>query len=420
MCTSGSDETAGTTSDRLYGWVARRIGVGAISRRDDVGEGAAVLALFGRFVDELASGLPLVLMPTLQRRLGLSVAQVGWCLQALSGAAAVVEPVSAVAIDVVRRRPLLVWGALGWAVSLLLVAGVPSYGWLLAAFAVAGIGSGPLAQTTDVLLVEMYPGAEERIGARQTLLDTTGALLAPAAVAAVGWAGGDLRLPLVVSGLAILGYAALLAVTPMPDPPAQHGRRDHPLRDTRAGLADVLADREARIWLVALLCETLVEIPAVFEPVWLGRDVGAPQSLVAVHAAVELSAALGGLMLLDRWLQRHDARTILTVASVANLVLYPVWLLVPGVWAKIVLSVPLALAIAPVWPLVRARALAAVPGRGGMVMAIMSLYGVLPLTALFGWVSGRVGLTPSMFAVHMTATLAMLITVRRRVGEASD
>lgn len=412
---SDPDETVGATSDRAYRWVARRIGIGAIGRRRDVGEGAAVLALFGRFVDELASGLPLVLLPTLQRRLGLSVAQVGWCLQALSGAAAVVEPVSAVAIDVVRRRPLLVWGALGWAVSLLMVAGAPSYGWLLAAFVVAGIGSGPLAHTSDVLLVEMYPGAEERIGARQTLLDTTGALLAPVAVAVVGWAGGDLRLPLIVSGLAILAYAVLLAGTPMPDPPLRPpGSHDHPLRDVRVGLAEVLADREARIWLVALLCETLIEIPGMFEPVWLGRDVGAPQSLVAVHAAVELSAALGGLVLLDRWLRRHDAQTILTIVSIANLVLYPAWLLVPGIWAKIVLSVPLALAIAPVWPLARARVLAAVPGRGGMVMAITSLYGVLPLTALFGWVSGRVGLTPSMFAVHMTATLAILATMRRR------
>lgn len=410
-------------SDEIYLWVARHLGVRGIRRRDGVTDRAVVLALFGRFVDELASGVPLVLMPTLRARLGLSVAQVGWCLQALYAVAAVVEPVAAAGIDVFRRRPLLVWGALGWAVSLLLVAGAPSFGWLVLAFAVAGAASGPLAQTTDVLLVEMHPDGEERIGARQTLLDTVGALLAPGAVAVVAWAGGEPWIALVGSGTAILLYAALLAATPMPDPAdlAAHRAADavEPLRRTvrqvRANLGAVLSDREARIWLLAMLGDALVEIPALFEPVWLGGEVGASQSLVAVHAAVEMAASLIGLAWLDRWIQRHDARTILTVACLADLAIYPAWLLVPGTAAKIVLVVPLALAIAPVWPLVRARALKAVPNRGGMVLAITSLYGLLPLAAGFGWVSARVGLAPSMFAVHMTATFGILLTVRRRV-----
>ena len=189
------------------------------------------------------------------------------------------------------------------------------------------------------------------------------------------------------------------------------------MRLARENLGVVLRDREARIWLLALLGDALVEIPALFEPVWLGGEVGASQSLVAVHAAVEMAASLIGLAWLDRWVQRHDARAILTVACLANLALYPVWLLVPDPAAKVVLVVPLALAMAPVWPLVRARALKAVPNRGGMVLAVTSLYGLLPLAALFGWVSARVGLTASMFAVHMTATFGILLAVRRRVPD---
>ncbi|HSJ44479.1 MAG TPA: MFS transporter [Euzebyales bacterium] len=412
-------------SDVIYAWVARRLGVRGIHRREDVTDRAVVLALFGRFVDELASGIPLVLMPTLRTRLGLTVAQVGWCLQALYAVAAVVEPVAAAGIDVLRRRALLVWGALGWAVALLLVAGAPSYGWLVLAFVVAGAASGPLAQTTDVLLVEMHPDAEERIGARQTLLDTIGALLAPAAIAVVAWVGGDARIALVGAGLAILLYAVLLATTPVPGPagvgagggavsiePVQRS-----LRQVRENLGVVLRDHEARIWLLALLGDAVAEVPTLFEPVWLGGEVGASQSMVAVHAAVELAASVVGLALLDRWVQRHDARRILTVACAANVLIYPVWLLVPGVTAKVVLAVPLALTVAPVWPLVRARALKAVPNRGGMVLAITSLYGVLPLAAAFGWVGARVGLTPTMLVVHVTATLGILLAVRRRVPD---
>lgn len=401
----------------MWAWWARLVGLGSIARREDITERAAVLALFGRFVDELGSGLALVLLPTLQARLGLSVIQVGWCLQALQSAAAVVEPVAAAAIDVLRRRPLLVWGALGWAVALVMVAGAPNVGWLAAAFLLAGAASGPLAHTTDVLLVEMHPGAEERVGARQTMLDTVGALLAPAAVAFVGWVGGDLRWALLLSGGGILAYAGLLAATPMPGP-AQAARAGGPaqraLQRVRANAADVLGSQEARIWLVALLGEGFMDLPALFVPVWLARDVGASQSMVAVHAAAELAASLVGLALLERWLRRHDAAWSLTAACLAGLLAYPLWLLAPGVAAKVVLVVPVTLAVAPVWPLVRARALAAMPDRAGMVLAIASLGGALPLAAAFGWVGSHVGLAPTMYLVHTGATLAILAAHRRR------
>lgn len=167
------------------------------------------------------------------------------------------------------------------------------------------------------------------------------------------------------------------------------------------------------MWLAALLGEAVMDVPSMFEPVWLARDVGASQSMVAVHAGVELVVALVGLALPDRLLSRFDARTILTAACVSSLLAYPVWLLVPGVAAKLVLIVPLTLAVTPIWPVVRARALGAVAGRGGMVMAIASLYGALPLAALFGWLAGRLGFTPVMLVAHTAATLVILATVRR-------
>lgn len=370
-----------------------------------------MLALLGRFVDELASGLLVLLLPTLQARLGLSVGQVGWCLQALSTAGVVVEPATAAAVDVVERRPLLVWGAAGWAVALLAVAGASGYGWLLVAFAVAGAASGPLAQTTDVLLVELHPGAEERIGARQTMLDTAGALLAPAAVALVGWTGGDPRLALAATGCAVLVYAVLLAATPQPRPA---GPRRRPFARMWANTREVWRDRDARVWLAALFGETLLDVPALFVPVWLAGDVGATPAQVALHAVVELATALAGLAVLDRALRRLDGRTILAVSCAASLAAYPVWLFAPGLTAKLLLVVPVTLAVTPVWPLVRARAFAAVPGRQGAVLCITSLFGVLPLAALLGWLGSRVGLGAGMLVMHTAATLLVLVVATRR------
>jgi MFS family permease len=392
--------------------MTRILGLGSLARNEELDDRATVLAMFARFTDEVGSGLLLVLLPTFQTRLRLSVVQVGWLLQALFSAAALVEPVAGAMIDVYRRRPLLVWGAAGWAAALLLAAGATGFGWLLAAFVVVGVASGPLAHTADVVLVEAHPTAVERITSRTTVLDTFGALLAPAAVAVAGWAGIDDRVLLVGAGVAALAYAALLATSAFPPPP----RRDEELgllAQVRDNVRKVLQDRMARLWLAALVLQEVLGLSELFEPVWLQEAVGASQPLIAVHVAVGMGATLVGLLVLDRLLVHHRSTAILLAASVATAVLYPAWLLVPGIVWKLLLVVPRNLAIAPLWPILRSRSLAAIPGAGGATTSLYSLVGLLPLQAAFGWVASRVGLTSTMLTVHLAATAALLLLVRR-------
>jgi MFS transporter, FSR family, fosmidomycin resistance protein len=392
--------------------MTRILGLRSLARSGDLDDRATVLAMFARFTDEVGSGLLLVLLPTFQSRLRLSVVQVGWLLQALFSTAALVEPVAGAAIDVVRRRPLLVWGATGWAAALLLAAGAPGYGWLLAAFALVGVASGPLAHTADVVLVEAHPTAVERITSRTTVLDTTGALLAPAAVAVAGWSGIDDRALLVAVGVGALGYAALLATSVFPPPARRHDGLGL-VTQVRDNVRAVVSDRMARLWLVALALQEVLGLSELFEPVWLSDTVGASQPMVAVHVAVGMGATLVGLLLLDRVLVRYRSTTILLAASLATAVLYPAWLLAPGIAMKLLLVVPRNLAVAPLWPILRSRSLAAIPGAGGATTSLYSLLGLLPLQAAFGWAASRVGLTPTMLTVHLVATAGLVLLVRR-------
>jgi MFS family permease len=392
-------------------WFARVLGLTDLRRAAALDDRAAVLMLFARAVDELCSGLLVVLMPTIRARLGLSVAQVGWCFQALTSVAAVVEPVAGVAIDHVRRRPLLVVGAGGWGLSLLLAAGAPSFGLLLAAFALVGLASGPLAHTADVLLVETHPQDIERIASRSTWLDTGGALSAPAAVAVATVAGVDGRALLVLAGLGTLGYAALLAGASFPPPSRPRG--DGPVvAEVVAGLREVASDPSARRWLVCLLLFSLLDPVELFEPVWLASSVGASQTMVAVHATLGLASALLATVLLDRWLEHHEAGPVLLASCVATFVLLPAWLLVPGIGAKLVLVVLRDAASAPLWPILRSRALAALPGRGGTASAVTALAGLLPLPALVGWAAERVGLTRTLLVVSVVSLGGLLAVLR--------
>jgi hypothetical protein len=353
-----------------------------------------------------------VLAPTVRARLGLSLQQLGWCFQVMASVGAVVEVSAGLAIDHVRRRPLLVVGAAAWSAAMLLAAGADGFGWLLAACALAGVAYGPLANTADVVLVETHPDEVERVASRSTALDTVGALLAPVSVAVAGAVGVDGRTLLVGAGLGAVSYAALLARTAFPAP-GPRGEGARLWDDAVVGVRAVLGDRRARWNIVALLLVEALDPVEVLEPVWLHDTVGASQTLVAVHVAVGSVAGLLALVLLDRWLDRHDAAPVLLGAVVASLVLHPLWVLVPGVGAKLGLVALRDAAAAPLWPLVHARALTTVPGRAGAVTAVAALLGLAPLHAAAAWLAQQIGLTGSLLGLRFAATSGLLVLLLR-------
>jgi predicted MFS family arabinose efflux permease len=394
----------------MSSWLARVLGLSTARRSAALDDRAAVVLLFARAVDEVCSGLLVVLMPTLRARLGLTVQQVGWCFQALTSVAGVVEPITGVAIDHVRRRPLLMLGAAGWGAALVVAAVAPGFWWLLSAFALVGLTSGALAHTADVVLVESFPLEIERIASRSTWLDTLGALSAPVAIGLTVWAGGEGRLLLVIAGVGALAYALLLLGAGLPPP--SRPQDEQRLRGAVRGFTELARDRSARRWLGCLLLFSLLDPVELFEPVWLASSVGVSQRGVALHAVVGLTAALLATAALDRWLERHDAGPVLVASCAASLVLYPAWLLVPGFGAKLVLVAIRDAVSAPLWPILRARALAALPGRGGTASAVTALAGLLPLPALIGWAASRFGLTRSLVAVSVVALAGMLLVAR--------
>jgi hypothetical protein len=86
-----------------------------------------------------------------------------------------VEPIAASTIDHSSRRRLMTFGGAMVAVSVVVMGIAPGYPMLLLGFALYGVGSGPLAHTADVVVVESFPGNGERAYNRSTILDTVGA-----------------------------------------------------------------------------------------------------------------------------------------------------------------------------------------------------------------------------------------------------
>lgn len=377
-------------------------------RSDAVSDRALALSFSGRFVDEVLSGSWTALSPTFRSHFGLSLVQVGLLDQVLNWVALIVEPPASLLIDVRSRRVLLAFGATCVGLSTLLMGLSPTYAALLSAFAIYGLGSGPLAHTADVVNVEAYPDDPERAFGRATSLDTIGALLAPALVAATGSIGVDWRVLLVALGVGGLAYAWALATTRFPPPPSRGEQRlaAELWRNVRL----VIGDRRARAWLIVLLALDIFETAALFKYVFLVEHAGLSQVQAALYGAAEQLVDLVALAWLDRHLERHGSAGVLPWAAAATLGLFPAWVLAPGLAARVIIGVPLAFAWTMFWPIAKARSLTSIPDRAGAVNAVTTLSVLLPLPILFGAVAEPVGLPIAMAATGVLGSLAVLVT----------
>ena len=380
-----------------------------LERRPDVRDSAVALAFTARFVDEVLSGAWSVLTPTFRRVFGLSVVQIGLLSQVLDWVALVVEPVASSLIDLRSRRTLLSLGSSAVALSVLLMGAAPGYLALLAAFAIYGIGSGPLAHTADVVVIESFPTAPERAFGRATFLDTVGALIGPSVVALVGAAGVTWRAAPLGLGFATLLYAIATARTSFPAPSRTRDPQRPLVRELVSNAREVLRSPRARRMLLVLFCFDVFETAFVLKYVWLHDTVGLSEPLVATYAAAEQLVDLIALLLLDRWLSTHDGGRVLRVAAGVLVFLPAAWVIAPGIGGRLIVGIPLAFTHALVWPLAKARSLTAVPGLAGATQAITTLFPIVPLTLIEAWLAQAIGVGTAMAITAAVGACLMLL-----------
>lgn len=385
-----------------------------LARRDGVDDRAVASSFTARFLDELAGGAATVLLPTFRRVFGLSLFQLGLLLQVLDWVALVVEPVAASTIDHAPRRRLVAGGAAALTASVAIMASAPNYAVLLLGFAVYGVGSGPLAHTADVVILESFPHDPERAYSRATLLDTCGALLGPAIVSATLFAGLSWRWALGAIALVGLAHARAASRATFPPPPRSRDDGESLLAALVTGVRAAVAHRDIRRALLVLLAFDLFEAAFVLEYVWLHDEVGLSEPVVALWAAVEQGVSVVALLALDRWLRTRDGRAVLRAASVCLVVLPAAWVLAPGVAGKVAIGLPLAVATAVVWPLAKSQSLTLEPRLAGAVQAVTTLFGVLPLVLLETWLADAIGIGAAMALTAGAAATLMAALVSRR------
>jgi FSR family fosmidomycin resistance protein-like MFS transporter len=367
----------------------------------------ALLAI--ELLDELVFGAREAAWPLIRDDLSLSYAEIGLLLSVPSLVSLAVEPVLGVVAVTWRRRVLVLGGGVLFTAALALLAVAPSFWALLAAFSVLYPASGAFVSLSQAALMDLQPERREHNMARWTLAGYTGAVVGPVLLAAFAWVGLGWR------GL----FAALAALSLLLVLRARRvdgaSERAEPLRVRQALRA--LLGREVLRWLVLLeLADLLLDVLLGFLALYLVDEAGASVAAAGIAVAIWTGAGLLGSAAVIPLLRSVDGLLYLRASAVACGVLFPAFLLVPGLPAKLGFLAAIAVVNAGWYPVLQARLYGALGDRSGLVLTVGALFplnAVLPL--VIAGLAERFGLDVALWPL-LAAPIALLVLVPRRLA----
>jgi FSR family fosmidomycin resistance protein-like MFS transporter len=349
------------------------------------------------FTDELATGVVPSGAPELLDAFDLTPARAaGWTLFAFQILGAVLEPPLLALAQGRRERRMRGVGLALMAASTLAAALAPSYGLFLGALMLYGVASGLGTSLSEAALVSANPGRGEAVLARWSLLGHLGDLLAPAVLAAS-----------VVLGLGFRGALVAVAAIATVQAVAAWGAgggggeeaEDGPGVSLREALRLALRCRPLLGWsLVTVLCGLMDEVLVAFGALYLDERLGVGATGRAVILSAWMLGAILGAVLLERFASRFNPSTLLALSGLGSAGAYAAWLAATHpVLSTVALGVA-GLFSSAHYPLLRARAFAALPEHPNVVLAVASLFsGVeLLLPLLVGGVADGLGVFAAM------------------------
>ncbi|HEY2693279.1 MAG TPA: MFS transporter [Streptosporangiaceae bacterium] len=391
------------------------------------GASALAAALAVELIDELVDGTKDAALPLIRHDLALTYGQIGLLASAPLLLGSLLElPVGVLAGQGRSRRLTALAGGVVFILSLAAVAVAQSFAGLLAAFVIFFPASGAFVSLTQSGLMDADPDRREQHMARWNLAGSAGAVAGPVLLAGVLAAGGSWRTAyLALAGCAAAAWLGLARGGPRPVPPSapaesgpdQPGRGSALRRVSRA-----LRQPGVARWLVLLqVCDLLLDILTGFLALYLVDIVHATPEQAALGVAIRLGTGLAGDVLLIRALERVSGLSLLRLSAAAATVLYPGFLLVPGLGPKLVILGVLTVVTTPWYPVLQAQLYRSLPGESGIVVSLSSasslLAGAVPLAV--GFLAQGFGLAWALAGLAM-APLGVLAGVWRGRRSAGD
>jgi MFS transporter, FSR family, fosmidomycin resistance protein len=375
-------------------------------------------------VDELVDGTKSAALPLMRRDLHLTYGQVGLLASVPLLLGSVLElPVGVLAGHGRRRRLAVLGGGVLFVLSLVAAATARSFAGLLVAVTAFFPASGAFVSLTQSGLMDANPARREQHMARWDLAGSAGQVAGPLLLAIVLAAGGGWRSAYLA--LALCAVAAWLGVARAgPGTGGPAAAEDPAHEDQGRGGGAAAARRAAGAlrrpgvvrWLVLIqVCDLLLDVLTGFLGLYLVDVVHATTEQAALGVAIRLGAGLAGDAVLVQVLERVAGLRVLRASVAAAAVLYPAFLLVPGLWPKLAVLTALTITTAPWYAVLQARLYHSLPGQSGVVVSLSSaatlLGGAVPLAV--GFLAERFGLSWALAGLA-AAPLCLLAGLWRR------
>ena len=377
-----------------------------------------LVLLVVEFLDEFVFGLREAGWPLIRDDLDLSYIQIGVLLTLPRMLGSFVEPPIGILGDVWSRKALILGGGVVFVTALVLTSTSQSFLYLLAAFILFNPASGAFVSLSQATLMDSEPDRHEQNMARWTFAGSLGVVLGAAVLGGavlldIGW-----RVLFLSSAVA----AALVLVVARGMPlggASDTGQSGAIAKDLKRGIIDALrALRSFPVlrWLVLLeFSDLMLDGLHGYMALYFVDVVGSKAAGAAMGVAVWTGVGLLGDLLLISLLERVRGLTYLRFSAAAELALYPAFLLVPGLWAKLVIVGLLGFANAGWYSVLKGQLYSSMPGQSGTVMAVnnvSNLFGsVIPLG--IGIAARTWGLGAAMWLL-LAGPVALLVGIPRR------
>ncbi|MDP1618503.1 sugar MFS transporter [Phenylobacterium sp.] len=367
------------------------------------------------FADEWFTFLPAGVLEALREDVGLSYAQGGLVLAALSlgGAVGIVFQAAA---DYVSRRWLAALGALAYGGAMIAFGLSETFVMLFAAAFVWGAASDAFIHGCEVALVDLAGEDLPRVLGRVNAWSALGDLLAPLTLALAAGFGFGWRGVFLAGGGLMLGYGLWLASQRFP-PPHKQAEDAEP----RLALLALITDRRVLLMAVIMGLFALLDEPLLaFVIAYLDQVAGYGPGLAVILATGALVGGLLGHSLAGRLIPAATPkRALVPTALIATLSL-PVMAFGPQAWLVVLGGLVFGFSGAVFYTALQSLVLTLRPGQAGSTGAVVSAIGLAGagFPALVGLAADAWGLTAGLglYVAVPAAMLALTLILTRSRG----
>ena len=363
-------------------------------------------------------GLREAAWPLIRADLHLSYEEVGLLLTIPGWSATFIELFIGVLGDSPWRRALILGGGVVFFASLAVAAVGSSVAGLMVAFILLYPASGAFVNLSQAALMDHEPARHEQNMARWTLAGSVGMVAGPLLLGlmvalGVGWRG-SFMLQAVIA-LALVGMVSRFT---FPVAASESESLRQSLVDGLRAAWQAMRRREVLRWLALLqFSDRMLDVLYSYLALYFVDVAGTTAVEAGLAVGVWTGVGLLGDVLLLPLLERVRGVAYLRFSALLVLVIFPAFLLTPGVVPKLVLLGLLGLLNAGWYAILQAQLYSHLPGQSGSVMALSTVSGLLGSTAplLIGLIAGSFGLEIA-FWLLLLGPLALLVGLPRGLG----